>query len=133
MPTSMATDLGLSLQEVDPSKYRLASANGSPIAVQFESTFTLELPPSRCLSIICLISNSLTTHDLIISWRAMILLGMLVYPCTRSVPSRSDGGVFAVSSPPPPENISQHSVLSPENQQVKLPSQNQLFLKNLPH
>ena len=34
MPISMAADLGLSLQAVDPDKYKLASANSSPIAVQ---------------------------------------------------------------------------------------------------
>ena len=50
MPVSMATELGLSLQAVDPNKYKLASANGSPIAIQFKSTFTLEISPSKISS-----------------------------------------------------------------------------------
>ena len=72
MPTTMATELGLTLYEINQNKYKLESANRSPILVQHESTFDLGFSPSRIISITCLISYSLKSSDLIISWRAMI-------------------------------------------------------------
>ena len=36
MPVSLASSLDLSLQEVDSEKYKLVSANGTPINVLFE-------------------------------------------------------------------------------------------------
>ena len=133
MPVSMASELDLSLQAVDPDKYKLASANGSPINVQFESSFNLEISPSKYIQLTCLVSDSLATKDLILSWRAILLLGMLIYPDARAVQSRSAGGVFVVESPPLPGTVSQHSVLSLDNEQGKLPAQNVAFLENPPH
>ena len=130
MPVSVASELDISLQAVDPDKYILASANGSPINVQFELSFTLEISPSKFIQLTCLVSDSLSTKDLILSWRAMLLLGMLIYPEARAVPSRSAGGVFVVESPPLPGKVSQHSVLYLDNKQGKLPAQNIAFLEN---
>ena len=66
--------LSLVLHEVDKSKYKLQTENGSLIKVQIESTFELGFSSSKRITITCLISDSLITLDIIIFWREMIAL-----------------------------------------------------------
>ena len=131
MPSSLASSLDLLSHPVSAEKYNLKSASGSSIFISSETSFEFTLSSDASLFLSVLISDSLATQELILSWRSMLSLGLLRLPIPGS-PS------LAPSLPTPmgSNKVSQLSVLSVDNEaspaSKALPKSNLEFLNKLP-
>ena len=131
MPSTLASSMDLNSHPVPADKYNLRSASGSSIFISSETFFEFTLSPDCSLPLSVLISDSLATQELILSWRSMIALGLLKLPIPGS-PSFSP----SLSSPIGSNQVSQLSVLSVDNGASPafkaLPKSNLEFLNKLP-
>ena len=107
MPSSLESSLNLESRPVSADKYSLKSASGSSIFISSETSFEFTLSSNASLFLSVLISDSLATQELILSWRSMLSLGLLKLPIPGSphmLPS--------LPSPMGHKQVSQLSVLS---------------------
>ena len=74
MPSSLASSLNLESHPVSADKYSLKSASGSSIFISSETSFEFTLSSNASLFLSVLISDSLATQELILSWKSMLSL-----------------------------------------------------------